>query len=620
MKKMTDLDLYLFNEGKLKEAYKHFGAHLKKDESGKTLGVFFRVYAPHAKIVSIVGEFNAWDSRTHVLEKEDDIGIFSIYIPGVNEWARYKYCIVTSFGQTIFKADPYAFFSDERPETSSKVYDIDGFEWHDSPYTNSRQQKNAYEDKLSIYELHLGSWMTKPDGSFHKYNELVDLLIPYIQEHGFSHIELMPVVEHPLDESWGYQGTGYYSATSRFGVPKDLMYLIDKCHEANIGVIMDWVPGHICKDAHGLYMFDGEPVYEFEDINIRENKVWGTVNLDLGKGITKSFLISNAFFWMEYFHVDGFRIDAVSNIIYFLGNSHIGTNHGAVEFLKNLNYAINEHDHSILMFAEDSTTYPNLTSNVLDGGVGFDYKWNMGWMNDTLKYFEKDPIYRKFHHDLITFGMVYAYSEKFILPLSHDEVVHGKHSLVDKMPGDYWQKFANYRLLLGLQFTHPGKKLLFMGGEFAQMHEWKDKEELDWFLLEYPFHNSANHFVRDLISVYNHHKCFFELDHSPRGFQWIDQRNYEQSIFSFVRFGKEENEFAAVILNMTPNAYDDFCVGVPKKGSYEEILNSDKDIYGGSDVYNGALLKTVEESNHGFDQSLKIKIAPLSISIIKYKG
>ena len=479
---------------------------------------------------------------------------------------------------------------------------------------------NHQEDKLAIYELHLGSWMSKPDGSFHKYNELVDLLIPYIKEHGFSHIELMPVVEHPLDESWGYQGTGYYSATSRFGVPKDLMYLIDKCHEANIGVLMDWVPGHICKDAHGLYMFDGEPVYEFEDINIRENKVWGTVNLDLGKGVTKSFLISNAFFWAEYFHVDGFRIDAVSNIIYFLGNSHIGTNHGAVEFLKNLNYAIKEYDHSMLMFAEDSTTYPNLTTTVLDGGVGFDYKWNMGWMNDTLKYFEKDPIHRKYHHDLITFGLVYTYSEKFILPLSHDEVVHGKHSLVDKMPGDYWQKFANYRVLMGLQFMHPGKKLLFMGGEFAQMHEWKDKEELDWFLLEYPFHSRANRFVRDLIAVYNNHSCFFELDHMPRGFRWIDQTNFEQSIFSFIRQGKEENDFAVVIMNMTPNAYDDFSIGVPKSGRYEEILNSDKDIYGGSDVYNGDLLVANEESNHSFNNSIKVKVAPLSISIIKYKG
>jgi len=616
---MTELDLFLFNEGKLKEAYRHFGAHLIK-KNGIITGTLFRAYAPHAKIVSIVGDFNEWDSRTNVMQKEDGLGVFSLYIEGVSEWAKYKYCIVTSYGQTIFKADPYAYFSDNRPETSSKVYDIDGYSWHDLSYLERRKTINPFENKLAVYEVHLGSWMTKPDGSFHKYNEMVDFLIPYVKEHGFSHIELMPVVEHPLDESWGYQGTGYFSATSRYGVPKDLMYFIDKCHEENIGVLIDWVPGHTCKDAHGLYMFDGEPVYEYEDVRIRENEVWGTINLDLGKGTTKSFMISNAYFWIEYFHVEGFRIDAVSNIIYYLGNMHKGTNHGAVEFLKNLSYAIKEKDHSVLLFAEDSTTYPNLTTGVLDGGVGFDFKWNMGWMNDTLKYFEKDPIYRKFHHDMITFSMVYAYSERFILPLSHDEVVHGKHSLVDKMPGDYWQKFANYRILMGFQFTHPGKKLLFMGGEFAQMHEWKDKEELDWFLLEYPLHSRANRFVRDLIQVYNHHGCFYELDYNPRGFRWIDQTNYNQSIFSFIRQGKNDSELAIVVMNMTPNAYESFFIGVPRHGIYEEILNSDKDIYGGSNVFNGTPVTAFEMVNHGFSQSIEIKVAPLSISILKFRG
>ncbi len=617
---MIDTDLYLFNEGKLKEAYKHFGSHLVKDKSNKIKGTEFRVYAPHAKIVSVVGEFNNWDSTTHVMKKEDDMGIYSIYIPNVLEWARYKYCIVTAHNETIFKADPYACFADERPETSSKVYDIEGYVWHDSKYLNKRRKRNHFEEKLSIYEFHVGSWMTKPDGSFNKYNELVDLLIPYIKEHGYSHIEMMPVVEHPLDESWGYQGTGYYAATSRYGVPKDLMYLIDKCHENNIGVIMDWVPGHICKDAHGLYMFDGDPLYEYEDLKIRENEVWGTINLDLGKGITKSFLISNAHFWIEYFHVDGFRIDAVSNIIYYLGNSHIGTNYGAIEFLKNLNYSIKERDHSVIMFAEDSTTYPNLTKRVEQGGIGFDYKWNMGWMNDTLKYFEKDPIYRKYHHDQITFGLVYQYSENFVLPLSHDEVVHGKHSLVDKMPGDYWQKFANFRVLMGLQYTHPGKKLLFMGGEFAQMHEWKDKEELDWNLLGYPYHKRANDFVKDMLKVYNENPCFWELDSDPKGFKWIDQTNVDQSIFIFIRQGKQPNEFAIVLLNMTPNAYENYDVGVPLPGIYEELINSDKAIYSGSDVYNGLPLKSRNIPKHEFNQSIDIKVSPLSISIFKYRG
>lgn len=615
---LNELDLFLFNEGKLKEGYLHFGSHLIKDDLNQIEGVRFTVYAPHAKIVSIVGDFNSWDSRSDVMEKVDEAGIYRLFIPGLGEWTRYKYCIVTSFGQTIFKADPYAYFSDNRPETSSKVYDIDGYLWNDLEYLEKRRQGNPFEGKMTIYEVHLGSWMTKPDGSFHKYNELVDYLIPYVKAHGFSHIELMPIVEHPLDESWGYQGTGYYSATSRYGVPKDLMYFIDRCHQEDIGVLLDWVPGHICKDAHGLYMFDGEPLYEYADYSIRENVVWGTVNLDLGKGVTKSFLISNAIFWMEYFHADGFRIDAVSNILYYLGNSSVGTNHGAIEFLKNLSYAIKERDHSVLLFAEDSTTYPGLTTPVHEGGVGFDFKWNMGWMNDTLKYFEKDPIYRKYHHDLITFSMVYAYSERFILPLSHDEVVHGKNALVAKMPGDYWQKFANYRILLGFQFTHPGKKLLFMGSEFAQMHEWKDKEELDWFLLEYPLHERSNRYVRDLIHVYNYHPSLYELDHSTDGFRWIDQSNRDQSILSFIRFAKDHQDFSIVVMNMTPIAYENFRIGVPEKGQYEEILNSDKDIYGGSNVFNGLPLQSLEEGIHGFHQSIKIRVAPLSISIIRH--
>lgn len=616
-KHLSDVDMYLFNEGKLKEGYRVFGAHLVKDDLNQILGVRFTVYAPHAKIVSVVGDFNGWDSRSHVMEKVDDMGVYRLFIQGVGEWSRYKYCIVTAYGQTIFKADPYGYFADDRPETSSKVYDLEGYYWHDRDYLEQRKQQNSKENPLSVYEVHLGSWMTKPDGSFHKYNELVDYLIPYVKTHGFTHIELMPIVEHPLDESWGYQGTGYYAATSRYGVPKDLMYFIDKCHENEIGVILDWVPGHICKDAHGLYMFDGEPLYEYSDYQIRENVVWGTVNLDLGKGVTKSFLISNAMFWMQHFHVDGFRIDAVSNILYYLGNSSLGINEGAVEFLKNLSYAIKEKDHSVLLFAEDSTTFPNLTTPVVDGGIGFDYKWNMGWMNDTLRYFEKDPVYRKYHHDLITFGLVYAYSERFILPLSHDEVVHGKRALVAKMPGDYWQKFANYRVLIGLQFTHPGKKLLFMGGEFAQMHEWKDKEELDWFLLEYPLHERANRFVRDLIHVYQAHKPLFELDHDPRGFRWIDQTNHDQSIYLFSRHGKNEADLCIVILNMTPNAYEHFRVGVPKAGTYEEILNSDKEIYGGSNVYNGAPMVSESILMHGLDQSIDVKVAPLSISILR---
>jgi len=618
--RMTELDLYLFHEGKLQEAWNHFGSTIVRDDLGRSLGVRFTVFAPHAKIVSVVGDFNGWDSRTHVMEKIDPTGVWRLFVPDVGEWEKYKFCIVTSFGQTIFKADPYAFFSDLRPDTCSKVYDIEGYRWNDGTYMEKRRSGEVSSQPMAIYEVHLGTWMTKPDKSMHKFNELVDYLIPYLKAEGFQYVELMPVTEHPLDESWGYQTTGYYSATSRYGVPKDLMYLIDCCHQNNIGVLIDWVPGHICKDAHGLYMFDGEPLYEYSDFKIRENEVWGTVNLDLGKGVTRSFLISNALFWARYFHVDGFRIDAVSNIIYHLGNPAVGTNFPAIEFLQNLSIAVKTKDPSLLLIAEDSTAFPNITKPVAKGGVGFDYKWNMGWMNDTLRYFEKDPIYRKYHHDLITFGLVYAFSERFVLPLSHDEVVHGKRSLVSKMPGDYWQKFANYRTLLGLQFTHPGKKLLFMGGEFAQMHEWKDKEELDWFLMQYPLHERAARFVRDLLAVYQHHKALFELDHDPAGFRWIDQSNRDQSIFSFLRLSRDPDDFCLIVLNMTPVAYESFRIGVPKAGVYEEILNSDKDLYGGSNVFNGLPLKSEPFPMHRCQQSLDLKVAPLSVAVFQFRS
>jgi 1,4-alpha-glucan branching enzyme len=461
--------------------------------------------------------------------------------------------------------------------------------------------------------------MTKPDGTYHKYNELVDILIPYLLEHGFTHVELMPIVEHPLDQSWGYQGTGYFSATSRYGVPKDLMYFVDQCHQNGIKVILDWVPGHINRDDHGLYMFDGQPLYEYDEEWKRENVVWGTANLDLGRGEVQSFLISNALFWMKHFHVDGFRIDAVSNLIYFLGDPGNGVNDGAVGFLRSLATQVFLEYPNALLVAEDSSAHPGVTHPVDKGGLGFNYKWNMGWMNDTLKYFEHDPIYRQYHHDNITFGLTYAFSENYVLPLSHDEVVHGKKSLVDKMPGDYWQKFANYRLLMGLFFTHPGKTLLFMGGEFAQMHEWRDTEELDWHLLMYPIHDSAKRFIRDMNLVVKHEPALYQLDHDPRGFQWIDSNNRSQSMFSFARFGKNPDEHVVVVLNMTPLVHHGYRIGVPYKGTYVELINSDKDIYSGSNMFNGEPIFTQDVPMHGFDQSIQMLIPPLGMSILKWK-
>ena len=567
-------DLYFFNQGKLFDSYRIFGAHILKDKSGRFKGTRFTVWAPHAKEVNVMGEFNNYQSWVHNLKKIDEAGIWSILITDAYEWNSYKYEIKTYDGRNLYKSDPYAFFSSERPETLSKIYNLEGYQWNDSDFLKKRDKQNPYESQMSIYEIHLGSWMTKPNGDFNKYNELVDLLIPYLLENNFTHVELMPVYEHPLDQSWGYQGTGYFSATSRYGVPKDLMYFIDKCHEFNIGVILDWVPGHICRDKHGLYMFDGEPLYEYKEKEKRENEVWGTANLDLGKGEVQSFLISNALYWMKYFHIDGFRIDAVSNLIYYLGDSSRGVNDGALDFLKKLSTEVFKEFNNALLIAEDSTAFPKVTHPVHEGGLGFNYKWNMGWMNDTLEYFEKDPVHRKYHHDLITFGLVYAFSENYVLPLSHDEVVHGKKSLVNKMPGDYWQKFANFRSLMGLFFTHPGKTLLFMGGEFAQFHEWKDYTELDWQLLEYPMHKSAQKFNKDMNFVVKNNPSLYELDSKQEGFQWIDGDNSEYSVFSFIRYAKDPEDFVIVILNMTPLVHNHFEIGVPVQGKYFEVINS----------------------------------------------
>ena len=612
---VDSFNLYLFNQGKLNKAYTIFGSHLVKDDNGNIIGTLFRVYAPNARIVSVIGDFNNWDSRVNVLNKIDENGIFELYLESAHEWDKYRYCIVTKDGETLYKSDPYGYFSDNRPETCSKIYDLEGYYWHDKDYLDKRKVSSIIHEPLNIYEMNIGSWMTKPDGSFNKYNELPRLLIPYLKNMGFNAVEFMPIIEFPLDESWGYQGTGYYSVTSRYGVPKDFMYLVDELHKENIKVIIDWVPGHICKDSHGLYNFDGSHLYEFDDEFKRENVEWGTANLDFNKGTTKSFLLSNAMFFLEYFHVDGFRLDAVSNIYYYLGNSNFGVNEAGVQFLKDLSIMIKEYDPNVIISAEDSTTFPNVTRKPSDGGVGFDFKWNMGWMNDTLKYFSKDPIYRKYHHNNITFGLVYAFSEQFILPLSHDEVVHGKGSLIDKMPGDYWQKFANFRSLIGLMYTHPGKKLLFMGGEFAQFHEWREKSELDWFLLQYPKHKEAQRFVADMSKVYLYHKALYYGDDDPNSFRWIEVDNRDQSVFVYER--KCDSENLIIVLNLTPNAYTSYRIGVPYDGTYTEILNSDKDVYGGSNLYNGLPLKSIKEAKHNCEYSIDMVVAPLSISILK---
>lgn len=609
--------LYFFDQGQSLEAYKVFGAHLVKDDSGKNIACEFCLYAPNANRVELVGEWNDFKENQHELFCVDEKGIWYAKLEGDFEWQRYKYLITTKSGQKIYKADPYAFYSQIRPCQDSKVYDIEGYKWNDDYWMFTHPK--TYDKPLLIYEMHLGSWKRKGpgDNDFYMFNETAPMLIEYLKEYGYTHVEVMPVYEHPLDASWGYQGTGYYSVTPRYGVPKDFMWFVDQLHQNGIGVIMDWVPGHICRDGHGLYMFDGTPLYEYEDESIRENKEWGTANLDLGKGTTRSFLFSNAMFYMNYYHIDGFRVDAVSNLIYYLGNQDRGVNRGACEFLQQLSTHIFKKDDRVLLMAEDSSSYPNVTKPSGIGGLGFNYKWDMGWMNDTLKYFKLDPIYRKYHHNQLTFSMMYYYNEQFVLPFSHDEVVHMKGSLLNKMPGDQWQQFANYRCLIGYMMTHPGKKLLFMGNELASYDEWHFEGELPWSVLKYPTHDSANRYVKELTTLYKNEPAFWELDYDPMGFEFIEANNADQSIFIYARFAKNKDEHIIVVMNCTPNTYDNYKIGVKGDYMYQEIMNSDKDIYGGSNRINPLPIKVVEEDMHRQKHSISITVPPLGIAIFK---
>jgi 1,4-alpha-glucan branching enzyme len=611
----TDLEIYLFHEGSLYKSYELFGAHVIKKNG--IVGTRFCVWAPHAREVRLVGSFNEWNGTNFNLMKVSDQGVWMIFIPENLEGHLYKYEITTSDGNILLKSDPYAFYSELRPHTASIVYNIKGYQWNDQAWRRKKRRKRIYDQPLFIYELHFGSWKKKEDGSFYTYQEMADELIPYVLEHGFTHIELLPLVEHPFDRSWGYQGTGYYSATSRYGTPHDLMHFIDRCHQAGIGVIIDWVPGHFCKDAHGLYMFDGAPAYEYANMQDRENYVWGTANFDLGRPEVRSFLISNALFWMEYFHVDGFRVDAVANMLYWPNSDVLHKNPYAVQFLQKLNETVFAYDPSILMIAEDSTDWPRVTAPTYDGGLGFNYKWNMGWMNDILTYMETAPEQRKYVHNKVTFSLLYAYSENFILPFSHDEVVHGKKSLLNKMPGTYEEKFAQLRLLYGYLLTHPGKKLLFMGGEFAQFDEWKDLEQLDWVLFDFDLHRNMNIYVKQLLKCYKRYKPLYELDHSPDGFEWIDVHNAEQSIFSFVRRGKKENDLLVIVCNFTNKVYHDYKVGVPLFAAYREIINSDAVEFGGWGNINAKPIAAIKEPFHGKPYHIQMTIPPFGISILR---
>ncbi|WLR41206.1 1,4-alpha-glucan branching enzyme [Bacillus carboniphilus] len=611
----SDFDVHLFHEGSLFKSYNLFGAHMKNVDGVE--GVCFTVWAPNAMDVRLVGDFNEWDGTHYPMRKINEQGIWSLFVPGMRSEQLYKYEIWTKSGQKKLKADPYAFFAEVKPNTASKVYDIGGYEWNDDKWYRKKKRKAVYDRPMFIYELNLASWKKHDDGSFLTYRELVEELIPYIKDHKFTHIELMPIIEHPYDRSWGYQGTGYFSATSRYGTPHDLMYFIDQCHQNDIGVIVDWVPGHFCKDEHGLYMFDGTPTYDYPIEKDRENYIWGTANFDLGKPEVQSFLISSAIFWIENYHIDGFRVDAVANMVYWQNSDELQPNPYAIAFLMKLNEAVFATDETILMIAEDSTDWPMVTGPTYDGGLGFNYKWNMGWMNDILTYMEAGFEERKHLHDKVSFSLIYAYSENFILPFSHDEVVHGKRSLLNKMPGDYWKKFAQFRLLLGYFTSHPGKKLLFMGSEFAQYDEWKDLEQLDWFITDYEMHSKAHQYTKDLIKLYLRSKPLYELDHHQDGFEWIDVNNREQRIFSFIRKGTNNQDQYLVVCNFSPEVYHQYKVGVLLKTRYVEVLNSDDEQYGGSGQVNKKDLPIIDEAYHGKPYHIEMTIPPLGISILR---
>ncbi|NLP14522.1 MAG: 1,4-alpha-glucan branching protein GlgB [Clostridium sp.] len=626
---LSDFDLHLFGEGNNHKIYEKLGAHKMTIDGIE--GTFFAVWAPCAKRVSVVGNFNQWDGRRHPMRTRGPSGVWELFIPGINQGEVYKYEIKTPHNDLYVKADPYAFYSELRPNTASIVYDIDGYEWGDKDWMYERDNSNSFEKPISIYEVHLGSWkrVSNDENGFHTYRELADMLVEYVKDMGYTHIELLPISEHPFDGSWGYQITGYYAATSRHGEPKDFMYFVDKCHQNGIGVIMDWVPAHFPKDGHGLARFDGTALYEHYDPKQGEHPDWGTHIFNYGRNEVKNFLISNALFWFEKYHIDGLRVDAVASMLYldygkkdgeWIPNRWGGKeNVDAIDFMRQLNSTVYKYHPGVMMIAEESTSWALVTKPPYTGGLGFSYKWNMGWMNDFLRYMSMDSIYRKYHQNLITFSMMYAFSENFILVLSHDEVVHGKCSMISKMPGDYWQKFAGLRASYGYLYGHPGKKLLFMGGEFGQFIEWNYKQSLDWFLLDYDMHRKMQDYVRDLNALYKKEKALYEVDFHYEGFEWIDCNDTEHSIISFLRKGKDWHDSLIFVCNFTPVPQEDYRIGAPFDTVYDEIFNSDWDKYGGSNVGNFGEIKAEKEPMHNKPYSIRLRIPPLATIVLKPK-
>ncbi len=621
--KPSSYDVHLFHQGNHFYSYRFMGAHLVQEEG--RAGVRFNLWAPNAQEVKIAGDFNHWQAQHHPMERVEESGLWTLFIPGLEEGQSYKYQVHTAGGEVLLKADPYAFFSEVRPSSASIICSLDQYSWQDQEWQEQKPQ-GLYDRPVLIYEVHPGSWRLKDGGEFYSYRDLAHELVDYVADMGFTHIELMPLAEHPFDGSWGYQATGYYSVTSRYGSPRDFMYFVDCCHQKGIGVILDWVPGHFCRDGHGLGRFDGTPLFEYADPLRGENHQWGSWNFDLGRPEVHSFLISNAIFWMDIFHLDGLRVDAIASILYRDFNREEGQwepnqyggreNLETMEFLKKLNTRVFASFPRALMIAEDSSQYPLVSAPVYLGGLGFNYKWNMGWMNDILRYMEMDPFFRSWHHNLLTFSLWYNYTENFILPLSHDEVVHLKKSLLSKMPGDYWQKFANLRLLLAYMLAHPGKNLLFMGGELGQFDEWQEMKELGWNLLDYPQHRSLHLYVKELNHFYRKEKAFWELDYQREGYQWIDPHDNTQSIITFMRRDREGN-FLIVVCNFTPVVHQRYRIGAPYPGNYQEVFNSDQEKYGGSGQKNPELLTAQEFNWHNQPCSLELRMPPLAMIVLE---
>ena len=623
-----ELDHYLFGQGNHYEIYKKLGAH--EVTAGKK-GVYFAVWAPHAKSVSVIGEFNGWDAAADRMERQEPLGIYTVFVPEAKDGQMYKYCIETESGELIYKADPFANYAELRPGTASRITDVSHLKWTDDRWMESRKKWDNKENPLSIYEVHMGSWMRHPgreDEGFYTYREFAEAITKYVKKMGYTHVELMGIAEHPFDVSWGDQVTGYFAPTSRYGTPEDFAYMINYLHRNRIGVILDWVPAHFPKDAHGLADFDGTPTFEYADPRKGEHPDWGTKIFDYEKPQVRNFLIANALFWIEHFHVDGLRVDAVASMLYldygkqdgqWVPNKYGGNqNLEAIEFFKHLNSVVLGRNPGTMMIAEESTAWPKVTGNPEDDGLGFSLKWNMGWMHDFTEYMKLDPYFRKNAHHMMTFSMEYAYSENYILVLSHDEVVHLKCSMLNKMPGEGFDKYANLKAAYAFMTGHPGKKLLFMGQEFAQLREWSEERELDWFLLSEEPHQQIQNWYRDLLHLYKKHPALYELDNDPAGFEWINKDDIFRSIFSFVRHSKGKKKNLLFVCNFTPVAREDYRVGVPTKRQCKLVLNSDEKEYGGSGEKRTEIYKPVKKECDGQKYSFAYPLPAYGVAVFEY--